>query len=321
LCYVYGMRTTKFSIFCIIILQSVIINSWGQPKSRIDTLYNELITPQNELTDDTNNVRKFYEYAILCSENEGAWDVAKEPAICYDGFYMSVRLGYEKGINDFIGVLQKCFKQREGMPRIIVHTYPDAVSRDTLRLLHQARKQLHGGTVDWYRGAFDKYKELRMHREAGIVRFWNALAYYDSESFREAMRLFEQAGIYFTIAQDHTYLLKLSLYKACTYYYQKNYQAALKEFDRAKNECLRVNDSSSLALTLYNRGEIYTAMQNHQSALEDFSEAFRLEQLHEDTSRNISGRIKIARAYYALNKFADCVRELKTALSETAKKS
>jgi len=312
------MRTPKLSIICFILLQSVFINSWGQPKSRIDTLYDVLVTHSKEVTDDTINVRKYYEYAILCSEKEGAWDVGKEPNICYAGFNMSIRLGYKKGINDFIGVLRTCFKQREGMPKIIIHTYPDAVSRDTLRLLYQSRKQLHGGTIDWYRHAFDRYKELRMYREAGIVRFWNALSYYDSESFREATRLFEQAGIYFKMAEDHTYLLKLSLYKACTYYYQKNYPSALKESDQAINECFRVNDSSTLALTLYNRGEIYSAMQNHQSALEDFSEAFRLEQMHGDTSRNISGRIKIARACYALNKFNNCINELKTALSEAA---
>lgn len=318
--YVYTMKTPKLSIFCFIFLQSVLINVWGQPKSRIDKLYDELVTRQNELTDDTDNVRKFYEYAILCSEKEGAWDVEKEPHICYDGLKMSIRLGYKKGINDFIGVLQKCFKQREGMPMIIVHTYPDAVSRDTLRLLHQARKQLHGGTVDWYRGAFDKYKELRMYREAGIVRFWNALAYYDSESFNEAMRLFEQAGIYFTIALDHEYLLKLSLYKACTYYYQKNYQAALKEFDRAKNECSLLTDSSSLVLTLYDRGEVFSAMQDPRLALTDFSEAFNLERMHGDTCHDISGRIKVARAYYSLKQFASCIQELTKALEEAKMK-
>jgi len=310
------MRALIFSITCFIVLLCVSDYSLSQSKSRADQLAEELFTHQDKLQDDTATVWKYYEYAILCSEKEGAWNSAKEPNICHYGFHMSKRLGYTKGIREFTKVLKKCFRQTEGLPEIIVHTYPDAVSRDTLRLLYQARKQRHGGSIDWYKQAFETYKEMRMFREAGMVRFWNALAFYDSDSFREAMRLFEQAGLYFYLAGDQPYLLKLSLYKGCTYYYLKNYSSALKEFNRAKNECSLLKDSSTLVLTLYSRGEVFSAMQDPKMALSDFSEAFNLERLHGDTCRDISGRVKIARAYYSLKQFTACIQELKTALEE-----
>lgn len=310
------MRALIFSMACITMLVCVSGYAVSQSKSRIDVLADELLTQPGKLKDDTATVWKYYEYAILCSEKEGAWNSDKEPYLCNYGFQMSKRLGYTKGIKEFPNVLKKCFRQTEGLPEIIVHTYPDAVCRDTLRLLYQARKQRHGGSVDWYRPAFEGYKEMRMFREAGMVRFWNALVFYDSDSFREALRLFEQAGLYFYLAGDLQYLLKLSLYKGCTYYYLKNYNTALKEFSRAKNECSLLKDSSTLALTLYNRGEVFSAMQDPKQALGDFSEAFNLERMHGDTCRHISGRIKVARAFYSLKQFPACIRELKTALGE-----
>ena len=310
------IRTLIFSGTCIIVLLCVSGYSRSQSKSRADQLVDELVKHPEKLKDDTATVWKYYEYAILCSEKEGAWNSAKEPYVCIYGFQMSKRLGYTRGIREFANILKQCFRQTEGLPVITVHTYPDAVCRDTMRLLYQARKQRHGGSVDWYKEAFETYKEMRMFREAGVVRFWNALAFYDSESFREAMRLFEQAGLYFYLAGDHPYLLKLALYKGCTYYYLKNYSSALKEFNLAKNECLLLKDSSTLVLTLYNRGEVFSAMQDPKLALNDFSEAFTLERMHGDTCRGISGRVKIARAYYSLKQFAACLQELKTALGE-----
>ncbi|GEM_PF-1525518 len=309
------MRAFIFSITCFIILLCVCGYSHSQSKSKADQLAEELFHHPDDLKDDTATVWKFYEYAILCSEKEGAWNSDKEPNVCMYGFHMSERLGYTRGIREFTTVLQKCFKQTEGLPEIIVHTYPDAVCRDTLRLLYQARKQRHGGSIDWYKNPFETYKEMRMYREAGMVRFWNALAFYDSDSFREAMRLFEQAGICFYLADDHPYLLKLALYKGCTYYYLKNYSSALKEFNRAENECSRLKDSSTLVLTLYNRGEAFYSMQDPKQALCNFAKAFSLECMHGDTCRDISGRIKIARAFYNLNQFTACIQELKTALA------
>jgi len=314
------MRALIFSITCFIVLFGISNYSCSQSKSRADQLYDELFAHQDKLKDDTSTVWKYYEYAILCSEKEGAWDSEKEPYVCTYGFQLSKKIGYTKGIREFTTILKKCFRQTEGLPKIAVHTYPDAVCRDTLRLLYQARKQRHGGTVDWYREAFETYKGMRMFREAGMVRFWNALAFYDQDSFREAMRLFEQAGLYFILAGDHPYLLKLSLFKGCTYYYLKNYGSALKEFDRAKNECSLLTDSSSLVLTLYDRGEVFSAMQDPRLALTDFSEAFNLERMHGDTCRDISGRIKVARAYYSLKQFASCIQELTKALEEAKMK-
>jgi len=316
----YHMRALISSGTCIIVLLCISFYSSSQSKSRIDQLNSELFSQQDKLKDDTVNVWKYYEYAILCSEKEGAWNSDKEPWVCTYGFQMSKRIGYTKGIREYTNVLKKCFRQTEGLPAIIVHTYPDAVSRDTLRLLYQARKQHHGGTVDWYRHAYETYIEMRMFREAGMVRFWNALAFYDSDSFREALQLFEQAGIYFYLAYDHHYLLKLALYKGCTYYYLKNYSAALKEFNRAKSECSVLKDSSSLVLMLYNRGEVFLAMRNPKQALSDFSDAFNLGRMHGDTCRDISGRIKVARAYYALKQFATCIQELTKALEEAKMK-
>ncbi|HNW90965.1 MAG TPA: HAMP domain-containing sensor histidine kinase [Bacteroidales bacterium] len=314
------LNSLIFSCTCFIVLLFVSACVHSQSKSRADQLYEELITHGDKLKDDTATVWKYYEYAILCSEKEGAWDAYKEPNVCIFGFQMSERIGYKKGIKEFINVSKKCFRQTEGLPEIIVHTYPDAVCRDTLRLLYQARKQLHGGSVDWYRNAFKTYKEMRMFREAGMVRFWNALAFYDSDNFREALQLFEQAGVYFYLANDHPYLLKLALFKGCTYYFLKNYNAALQEFNRAKNESCLLADSSSSVLTLYNRGEVLSAMKDPKQALSDFSEAFNLERMHGDTCRDISGRIKVARAYYSLKQFKACIQELTTALEEAKMK-
>ncbi len=312
--------TLIFSYTCFILLLFVSGYSQSQSKSRADQLYEELFMHRNKQKDDTATVWKYYEYAILCSEKEGALNSLKEPNVCIYGFQMSKRMGYTKGIRAFTDVLKKCFRQTEGLPEIIIHTYPDAVSRDTLRLLYQARKQLHGGSVDWYRDAYTTYKELRMFKEAGIVRFWNALAFYDTDSFWKALRLFEQAETCFYLAGDHPYLLKLALYKACTYYYLKKYNSAQKECNRAENECYRIKDSSALVLTLYNRGEVFSAMRDPKQALSDFSAAFSLEHLHGDTCRDISGRIKVARAYYALKQFAACIQELTKSLEEAKTK-
>lgn len=302
------------SIFFIIMLTFTITKLWCQPTSKIDSMHNELIVKIDILKDDSANVTKIYKYAILCSEKNGAWNSEKEPDVCYYGYNMSKRIGYKKGITDFIFVLQKCFRQKEGLPLINFHTYPDRISRNKIRLLHQARKQLHGGTVDWYRHAMSDYVVLKMYREAGILRFWNGLAYYDSESFREAHRLFDDAKQYFFLANDWEYLLKLYLYKGCAYFYQKNYPAALIEFNHAKALSIQLSDSSALANTLYNRGEIYLALQQPQQAITDFSDALKIEISHTDTCKSVMGYIKIARACFAAQQFSDCKNLLQKAL-------
>jgi len=292
----------------------------GQPLSHIDSLFQELVVHADRVPEDSNSVKKYYEYAILCSENEGAWDAEKQPEVCYAGFDMSQRIGYQKGIKDFLYVLKKCFNQNEDLPLIVVRTYPDAVGRDTLRLLHQYRKKLHGGTVDWYRQAFDNYRDRNMYREAGIVSFWNALAYYDTESYNEALRLLSQAGKYLNLASDHQYLLRVALFSGCSFYYSLNYQSALKEFDIAEKECAILQDSSTLALILYNRGETRMAQKEYQLALSDFQRAFQIANLQGDTSSNIFGQLGIARAFFALKQFGQCIQTTKNAIVSAKEK-
>ena len=292
-----------------------------QPTSKIDSLYRELIANLDQLKADSSNVKKIYEYAILCSEKNGAWDSEKEPDICYVGFEMSKNIFYKKGIVDFLFVLKKCFRQKEELPLINPRTFPDRISRKNIRLLYQARKKLHGGTVDWYRNATTDYIGLKMYKEAGILKFWNGLAYYDSESFREAHRLFDEAKQYFYLANDWNYLLKVYLYKGSTYFYQKNYQAALVEFDYAKALSIQLCDSSVLVNTLYNRGEIFLAMQQPQQAITDFSEGLKIEIMHADTCKSAMGFIKIARAYFAAQQFSECKKMLQNAMQKAKETS
>lgn len=302
----------SFVVFISLQFLSGIVSS--QPVSRVDSLYQELVVHIDEVAEDSNSVKKYYEYAILCSENEGAWDADKQPEICYAGFEMSQKIGYQKGINDFLSVLKKCFNQNEDLPLIVVHTYPDAVGRDTLRLLHQYRKKLHGGTVDWYRQAFENYRDRKMYRHAGIVRFWNALAYYDSESYTEALKLLSEARNYLTIISDHHYLLRIALFSGCSFYYSFNYPAALKEFDIAEEECLMLKDSSTLSLLLYNRGETRMSQKEYLLALNDLQRAFQIEILLGDTCSNIYGQLRIARAFFAMQQYEQCIQTAKSAI-------
>lgn len=302
----------SFVVFISLQFLSGVVSS--QPVSRVDSLFQELVVHSEEVAEDSNSVKKYYEYAILCAENEGAWNTNKQPEVCYIGFGMSQRIGYQKGIDDFLYVLKKCYNQNEDLPLIVVHTYRDAVGRDTLRLLHQYRKKLHGGTVDWYRQAFENYRDRKMYRHAGIVRFWNALAYYDSESYNETIKLLSEARNYLTIISDHHYLLRIALFSGCSFFYSFNYLAALKEFDIAEEECLILKDSTALALLLYNRGEARMAQKEYQLALNDFQRAFKIEILQGDTCSNIYGQLRIARAFFALKQYGKCVQTTKNAI-------
>lgn len=302
----------SFVVFISLQFLSGIVSS--QPVSRVDSLHQELVVDVDKVPEDSNSVKKYYEYAILCAENEGAWDSNKQPEICYAGFDMSQRIGYQRGINDFLYVLKKCFNQNEDLPLIVVHTYPDAVDRETLRLLHQYRKKLHGGTVDWYRQAFEDYRDRKMYRHAGIVRFWNALAYYDSESYTEALKLLSEARNCLTIISDHYYLLRVALFSGSSFYYSFNYPAALREFDIAEEECLILKDSSTLPLLLYNRGETKMAQKEYQHALNDFQRAFQIEISKGDTCSNIYGQLRIARAFFALKQYGQCIETSKNAI-------
>ncbi|HBG70908.1 MAG: hypothetical protein A2W93_08725 [Bacteroidetes bacterium GWF2_43_63] len=287
---------------------------YGQPASRVDSLYNELIVHFDELPEDSNTVKKMYEYAILCAENEGAWNSLKQPEVCYEGFRMSQRIGYQKGLQDFVSVLKQSFKQSEELPLIVVHTYPDAVNRKTFRLLHQFRKELHGGTVDYYSQAYDFYMSRKMFREAGIVRFWNAISYYDTENFAGAGIMFSEARTCFLTASDHYYLSRVALFYGCSHYYSGNYPAAINEFNLSENECLIIKDTSSLIKTLYNRGEGYLAICEYQNALDDFQQAYSLDTLSGNTIASESGQLKFARVYYALNQYSRSIQIAKLVL-------
>jgi signal transduction histidine kinase len=303
------------------LIQLVFGTTSAQPVSRINALYNELFLSSENLPEDSITVKKYYEYSILCAENEGAWDHRKLPETCYIGFNMSQRIGYKKGINDFIQVLQKSFHQKEGLPIIVVHSYPNAVNRNTFRLLHQYRKNLHGGTIDYYKQAIENYRDRKMFKEAGIISFWNGLAFFDSENFDKAQRLFSQSREYLNIASEHPYLLQVALYYGCSYYYSSNYNAALTEFDIAEKECLTLNDTLAWVLTLYNRGETRMLLNEYQLALNDFRKAFDIEISQGDTCSDVTGQLRIARAFFAMKQFEQCVQTTENALQRAKDKS
>jgi len=310
----------RIFIFCCVFVFQLAQNIAAQSVLRANQLYDELFVHANELTDNVENVHKYYEYALLCSENEGAWDALKEPEVCFYGLEMSIRLRYQKGIDDFLGVLKQCYYQNEIFPEIENVTYPESVSRKTLRLLQQRRKVLHGGTVDWYERAYLIYMNQHMFREAGIVSFWNALAFYDLENFSQAHHLFAQAKRCFRVVNDDRYLMKTSLFEGCTYYFEKQYSNAINELNTAASLCVKNKDTIAYPSVLNNRGETYLAMNEPVLALNDFSEALRFLVLLQDTNRAISLRIKLAHAHYLLERYQICIETLQQAI-ESANRS
>jgi len=289
-------------------------NVAAQSVIRANQLYDELVVHSDETTDNIENVQKYYEYALLCSANEGAWDTSKEPEFCFNGFYMSMRLGYQKGLDDLIGVLKQCYHQNEILPEIEHVSYPEVISRRMLRLLQQRRKVLHGGSIDWYDVAFKCFLSRNMWREAGIVGFWHALTFYDQESYNHAHSLFARARKCFQVERDEHYLMKIALFNGCSYYFERNFNKAITELNLAADLSLKLNDSTTHPIILCNRGETYLAMNEPEKALSDFSEALQYQILLNDSNRINAVYIKMARTDYLLNRYDACIENLHQAM-------
>lgn len=300
-------------IFFVLLCEFFTGSAFCQTMTETEKLYRELIVNASSLEDDSLTVEKYYRYARLCTERNGTWNTGKEPYVCYHGFEMSCKIGYKKGINEFLDVLKYCYKQKENFPLLPFAVFPDRISRNNLRLLHQQRKELHGGTLDWYIPAFNKYIEMKMYNEAGIVTYWNALYYYDAENYTSALKHLEKSEVYLKISGNKTHLLKVFMYKSCIYYFQKKYNKAIEELIQFEKLNGELQDTTAMMYLLYNRGEVYFAMNEFNKAYSDFGSAIKFEKQHSDTNYNSKGYIKLAKTAFALKKFDRCIEILNLA--------
>lgn len=317
------MKKIKNSLVCLFFFVLLFLvfnlNLSGQISSEAEDLYNELVLNAGQVKDDSATVEKYYKYARLCAEKDGAWNTGKEPYICYEGFKMSERIGYQKGINEFIDVLKVCFQQKEGFPLIIKHPYDDKITRNNLRLVHQKRKELHGGTLDWYKPGIENFLRLKMYNEAGILSFWNALYFYDVENYLIAGKLLDESTKYLKIAGNTSRQLKVDTYKGCMYYFMKEYLKADEIFSRVINNSKHAQDTEALVYSLYNRGEVYFSMKEYQKAYVDFITATEIDTVNNITGNPIPGLVKMARAALALHRYELCHDLLDKALAGAKK--
>ena len=261
----------KILSFALIIFFYFSFDLSGQHRQTIDSLHSLLF--EKGIPEDSNKVELYYEFASKISQCNISEAGNKTVGIIRKGFELSLKINYQKGINDFIYHLKYCFNINDEDPFIKHPVDAEHVNRNTLRLLHQKRNRSHGGTVDHMRIYLDRFPELEMYKEASMVTFWQGLLYYDYDNFKRARSFFYRAENFAQKVVDSRYISKIYQYIGASYYYESRYDSAAFYFKESENIALINSDTASLIFILNNYGETLYQMHNYEEALSSFEKA------------------------------------------------
>jgi len=240
----------------------------GQHRHTIDSLHSLLF--EKDIPEDSNKVELYYDYVRKISKCNISEASNKTVGIIRKGFELSLKINYQKGVNDFIYHLKYCFKIKDEDPFIEHPVDAEHVNRNTLRLLHKKRNRSHVGTSNYLRIYLDRFPELEMYKEASMVTFWQGLLYYDYDNFKRARSLFFRAEYFAHKVTDNRYLGKIYQYIGASYYYQSKYDSAAFYFRKSENIALINSDTASLISILNNYGETLYQIHNYEEALSSF---------------------------------------------------
>ncbi len=257
--------------FALIIFFCFSFDLSGQHRHTIDSLHSLLF--EKDIPEDSNKVELYYDYVRKISQCNISEAANKTISIIGEGFELSLKINYQKGVNDFIYHLKYCFKIKDEDPFIEHPVDTEHVNRNTLRLLHKKRNRSHVGTSNYLRIYLDRFPELEMYKEASMVTFWQGLVYYDYDNFERARSFFFRAEYFAHKVSDNRYLGKIYQYIGTSYYYESKYDSAAFYFRKSENIALINSDTASLISILNNYGETLYQIHNYEEALSSFEKA------------------------------------------------